>query len=214
MRFLEGQAHFMNDDRKKLDPRPDDPFFEVIGDGEWNATLGQQGHIENYLDGYIEAAIELVDVLFEKKLYGKRDTFVLPVLYNARHAVELNLKFAADSLGATGILKEDDRKPDHDIARYWQRLHDSSIADRELKGTVERLKPYVDSLAQIDRDGQELRYHRNRDNQPSLAQFAVVNLRLVQESLHELKKLLEALKYGTIDFVEERHTGMSIGPEH
>ena len=125
----------MNDDRKKLDPRPDDPFFEVIGDGEWNATLGQQGHIENYLDGYIEAAIELVDVLFEKKLYGKRDTFVLPVLYNARHAVELNLKFAADSLGATGILKEDDRKPDHDIARYWQRLNDSSIADRELKGT-------------------------------------------------------------------------------
>ena len=29
----------------------------------------------------------------------------------------------------------------------------------------------------------------------------------MQESLHELKKLLEALKYGTIDFVEERHTG-------
>lgn len=197
----------MNDHPRKLDPRPGDPFFEVINDGEWNATIGQQGHVENYLDGYIEGAIELADLLFEKELCGKRDTLVLPILYNARHALELNLKFAADKLGAAGILKGEDKKTDHDIARYWQRLHDANIADLELNGTVECLKPYVDSLTQIDRDGQELRYHRNRDDELSLAQFALVNLRLVRESLHELKNLLEAVKYGTIDLVDERRTG-------
>lgn len=197
----------MNDHLRKLDPRPGDPFFEVINDGEWNATIGQQGHVENYLDGYIEGAIELADLVFEKGLYGKRDTLVLPILYNARHALELNLKFAADKLIAAGILKGEDKKPNHDIARYWQRLHDSNIADLELNRTVERLKPYVDSLAQIDRDGQELRYHRNRDDELSLAQFATVNLRLVRESLHELKTLLEAVKYGTIDLVDDRRTG-------
>lgn len=52
-----------------------------------------------------------------------------------------------------------------------------------------------------------MRYHRNRDDELSLAQFAIVNLRLVRESLHELKKLLEAVKYGTIDLVDERRTG-------
>lgn len=197
----------MNDRPRKLDPRPGDPFFEVINDGEWNATIGQQGDVENYLDGYIEGAIELVDLLFEKELYGKRDTLVLPILYNARHALELNLKFTTDKLGAAGILNGEDKKQNHDIARYWQRLHESNIADLELNGMVERLKPYVDSLAQIDRDGQELRYHRNRHDELSLAQFAIVNLRLVRESLHELKKLLEAVKYRTMDLVDERRTG-------
>lgn len=196
----------MSDEPQKLNPRPGDPFFEVINDGEWNATLGSQGHEENYLDGYIEAAIELADALFEKRLYGKRDTLVLPILYNARHAVELNLKFAADKLASAGVIKDDERKPDHDIARYWLRLHEAQIPDLNLRGAVDALKPYVDSLAQIDRDGQELRYHRNRDDTLSLSQFAIVNLRLVRASLHALKEMLEALKYRTIDLIDERHT--------
>lgn len=197
----------MTDHPQKLNPRPGDPFFQVINDGEWNATLGQQGDVENYLDGYIDAAIELADAIFEKDLHGKRDTLVLPILYNARHALELNLKFATDNLNAAGILKDEKRKLDHDIARYLQGLLDSRIPDLELKATLECLKPFVDSLAQIDRDGQELRYHRNRDDEISLAQFAIVNLRLVRSSLHGLKKLLETVKCRTIDLIEEQRTG-------
>jgi hypothetical protein len=36
-------------------------------------------------------AIELADAIFEKKMFGKRDTLVLPILYNAPHAIELGL---------------------------------------------------------------------------------------------------------------------------
>ena len=36
----------------------DDPFFRLTGDTEWNACIGPQGHEENYVDGYMEAALK------------------------------------------------------------------------------------------------------------------------------------------------------------
>jgi hypothetical protein len=80
----------------ETDPYEHDPFFKKIHDADWNACIGRQGHEEHYLDGYIEAAIELADAIIEKRMFAKRDTLVLPILYNARHALELTLQFAMD----------------------------------------------------------------------------------------------------------------------
>ncbi len=185
----------------------DDPFFKIIHDGEWNATLGRQGHEENYLDGYIEAAVELADAIVNKRLYGKRDTLILPILYNARHATELNIKFAYDKLISSGAIKDDGRGLDHNIFAYWQHLRDSNIGDIELRRIVAALEVFVRSLARIDSDGQELRYHRNRESGISLEKFAIVNVRLVQENLRELQTQLSNLKCRTLDYVDERATG-------
>lgn len=184
-----------------------DPFFEVIHDGEWNATIGRQGDEENYLDGYIEAAIELADAIVEKRLYGKRDTLILPILYNARHATELNIKFAHAKLISTGAVKDNGHGLDHNIAAYWKHMHDSKIGDVKLRSILESLEPFVRSLELIDGDGQELRYHVTRDNKRSLEKFALVNVRLVQHNLRILQKLLSDLKYRTLNFVDECSTG-------
>jgi len=56
------------------------PFFWLSGDSEWNACIGQQGTEENYVDGYIEAAIELANAVIEKRMYKKRDTLAMPIL--------------------------------------------------------------------------------------------------------------------------------------
>lgn len=95
----------------------------------------------------------------------------------------------------------------HNLKAYWSRLHDSEIGDEKLSGTIAALKPFIDSLSQIDFDGQELRYHRNQNDDPSLANYSTANLRLIRASLQELQKLLSALKYRTVDFIEERATG-------
>jgi hypothetical protein len=189
------------------DPYENDPFFKRMFDGQWNACIGRQGHEENYIDGYIEAAIELADAIFEKKLFGKRDTLVLPILYNARHAIELALKFATERLIEACVIKDDGRRVTHNIKAYWDHLHNSAIGDEKLSRTIAALKPFVDSLSQIDADGQELRYHRNRDDDLSLAKYATANLRLIRASLQELEQLLSALKYRTVDFIDERATG-------
>ncbi len=191
----------------ETDPYKDDPFFQRVFDSDWNACIGKQGHELNYLDGYIEAAIELADAIIGKKMFAKRDTLVLPILYNARHAVELALKFATDRLIEANVIKAKGRKLTHNIKAYWEHLDGSAIGDEKLAATIAALKPYIKSLSQIDSDGQELRYHRNRDNDPSLANYATANLRLIQASLRKLEKLLSALKYRTVDFVDERATG-------
>ena len=194
-------------DADETDPYANDPFFKRIFDGQWNACIGRQGHEENYIDGYIEAAIELADAIFEKQLIGKRDTLVLPILYNARHAIELTLKFATEHLIKASLIKDDGRKLSHNIKAYWDHLHNSAIGDEKLSQTIAALKPYIDSLSQINSDGQELRYHRKRDDDPSLAEHAVANLRLIRDSLRELEKLISALKYRTMDFIDERAAG-------
>lgn len=189
------------------DPYADDPFFKRIFDGGWNACIGRQGHEENYLDGYIEAAIELTDAIITKKMFDKRDTLVLPILYNARHAIELALKFATDRLLEAGIVKNDGIKRDHNIRAYWERLDRAEIGDEILRLTVAALKPFIDSVSRIDADGQELRYHKNRDDEASLANYSIANIKLIQHSLRDLEKLLSSLKYRIVEFATERRTG-------
>jgi hypothetical protein len=114
------------------DPLADDPFFRLPDDSRWNACIGKQGSEENYLDGYIEAATELVSTVIEKEMFEKRDTVVLPILYNARHAVELALKFTVDRLAAAGVLSNATRR-NHDIRAYLQLMSDGDLGDEELR---------------------------------------------------------------------------------
>jgi hypothetical protein len=90
-------------------PKPDrfanDPFFKRGPDKEWNACIGSQGDEHNYVNGYMQAATELINALLDKEMLGKRDTLVLPILYNARHAIELVLKFSARRLVKAGLVQ-------------------------------------------------------------------------------------------------------------
>lgn len=184
-----------------------DPFFAIIGDSKWNACIGRQGEERNYVDGFIEAAIELVGAIFDKNLMSQRDTLVLPILYNARHAVELSLKFTINRLHSAGVIAKRHPITNHDILSHWKHLHDSNPGDRLLREGVAELEPFVVSLAKIDDDGQEFRYSENREGQPSLAGHAVANLRLIRQSLNTLGKILKRLQYRVIDVVAERSTG-------
>jgi hypothetical protein len=190
----------------RVGPYADDPFFKQKFDSDWNACIGKQGNEENYLDGYIEAAAELAGAVIDKKLFAKRDTLVLPILYNARHAVELSLKFTGDRLVAVGLMPTAGRR-DHNIKAHWDRLHAASIGDEKLSQTIQALKPFVDSLSRIDDDGQELRYHLNRSDDPSLSTYSLANLEVIRESLSKLSETLSVLKYRTLSFLDERETG-------
>jgi hypothetical protein len=188
-----------------VDPYADDPFFKRVSDANWNACIGKQGHEENYLDGYIEAAMELAAAVIDKRMFAKRDTLVLPILYNARHAVELALKFTTDRFVAADLMPRGRR--DHNIQAHWNRLHAASPGDEQLLTIIDALKPFVDSLSRIDNDGQELRYHTNQSDDRSLADYSLANLQIIRDSLAELSDLISALKYRTMDFLEERTTG-------
>lgn len=183
-----------------------DPFFEVIHDGEWNACVGIQGDAEAYVDGYMEAALELASAVIDKRMYGSRDTLAMPILYNCRHALELALKYAIDQLHQMQMIASA-HPINHDIRSHWQHLYDAKIGDEKLRDFIAQLEPFVISLAAIDDDGQELRYAQNRDGDRSLAAIAVVNLPHIRRSIERLGKILKQFKWRIHDIEEERATG-------
>jgi hypothetical protein len=185
---------------------PVDPFFQLVPGGKFNACIGRQGSEEDYVDAYLEAAQELVAAVVDKEQLGKRDTLAMPILYNARHAVELSLKFAIKHLHELGRLKESYRA-NHDIERHWAQLRDSMVGDAVARQAIADIEPYVRSLASIDEDGQELRYATNRAGERSLQDRSLINLELVQASLEHLAELLKTLKYRALDLFEEKATG-------
>ena len=119
-----------------------DPFFQFVRGTQWNALIGRQGNEHNYLDGYIEAAIELASSVIDKGLYASRDTLVLPILFNGRHALELTLKFGTEKLLDMEMIKTG-HKRNHDIHSYWKNLRDNNIGDRRIRETLDDLEPYV-----------------------------------------------------------------------
>lgn len=184
----------------------DDPFFRWCEDSEWNACIGPQGHEENYIDGYMEAATLLANSVVEQKLYISRDTLVLPILYNARHAIELTLKFVVARLLAENLFKEMGRAT-HDISDYLTKLQSAKLGDWELRSLLEKLTPYVSSLSAIDTDGQQLRYAKDKSGTPSLDARPLANLEVIRSSLANLGEVLRKLKYRVRDFCEENQTG-------
>jgi hypothetical protein len=183
-----------------------DPFFWLPSNSKWNALIGRQGNEVNYLDGYMEAAMELASALIERRMYIKRDTLVMPILYNARHASELLLKFALDKLIKMGVIKGAALRG-HNIMYAWKLLQSSELGDEALRQYVSALEPYVSSLSKIDEDGQELRYPRNRAGQKSLASRSLANIEVIRASLKALNNVMSQLKYRLWDLADERATG-------
>lgn len=183
-----------------------DPFFERPFSSQWNALIGDQGDPENYVDGYIEAALELTEAVLVKRQFAKRDTLILPILYNIRHGVELTLKFLITNLQALGV-DITPRSRDHNITEDYGLLVATNVGDEMLRSLISDLAPYVRSLAAIDDDGQMLRYAETQDGKRSLAGRNHANLLLVHTSVKELAGLLSRLRYRAIDLRDERSTG-------
>jgi hypothetical protein len=188
-------------------PQGSDPFFSLAGDRQWNARTGRQADEEDYVDGYIEAAMELAGAVIEKRMCGKRDTLIMPILYNARHALELSLKFAAGKLRRTSDIKKI-----HDLTYYWNLLRTEPVGDEALRGHLAALKPYVTSLSAIDEDGQELRYPERREGTKSLAGRRLANIEVIRASLGRLHGVMADLKDRVLDLLREQATG-SYTPE-
>ncbi|MXP29557.1 DUF3775 domain-containing protein [Porphyrobacter algicida] len=184
-----------------------DPFFEVLYDGDWNACIGKQGDEINYVEGYLQAAQLLVDTLLEKEMFGSRDTLAMPILFNARHGLELALKYVLREFSALGMARTREGPVDHDLHAYWVHLSEQHIGDRACREQLAELKPFVESFMKQDIDGQELRYFENRDGKQSLGEQAVVNLPLIQAAVRELLYILERLMERVACLAQEHISG-------
>ncbi len=139
-------------------------------------------------------------------MIGSRDTLVMPILYNARHGVELALKLALRRLQYMD-LGDGVAKQDHDITALWTQLNGIRFGDAALTAVVAELEPYVRSLGQVDADGQDFRYAVRNDGERSMANHGLVNLKRIRTSLDAVKEQLDYLRWRVFDLAYERDTG-------
>lgn len=184
-----------------------DPFFETVHDGQWNACVGVQGSELNYVEGYLDASRILVDALVAGKMMDMRDTLVLPILYNARHGLELALKYVVAKLVTLELARLPEGRANHHILRYWQHIQDADVADLVVREIIAKLEPFVRSLSRMDVDGQQLRYFSTKDNGRSLGDQAVVHLLLIQGNIAKLAAMVGKLTKRVDLLMQEQQTG-------
>ena len=169
-----------------------------------NACVGENGYpqIYEYASGFASAANLLLDQVISNEgttLYV--DTFIYPICFNMRHAVELFLKSAAASLGElAGIrgssIPKFDMAGSHDLGKIWAYVKDYALAfDQRYHVVIGSLDPYVVDVASIDSTGQVFRYPFDTDNKKHLTAISVVNVIVLKKRWSELEKGLEELSY-------------------
>jgi hypothetical protein len=111
-----------------------------------NACVGENGdpQINEYASGFASAANLLLDqVISNRGLTLYVDTFIYPICFNMRHAVELFLKSAAASLGRlveirrTSIPKFD-MTGSHDLGKIWAYVKDHALVTKFSIRTLRR----------------------------------------------------------------------------
>lgn len=186
-----------------------DPFFAKGPSTEWNACIGRQSVEQSYVDGYILAALELTQSVIASDRTDKVDALAMPILYNARHSLELCLKFIGTRLCDAGVLPVHPAM-DHDILRLWKSLSTAQLGDVELRRHVAALRPFVESLHAVDADGQQLRYPKTSEGDKSLKNKSLCNLEVIRNSLVAARELMDKAVRRTTIFLAERRTGTFI----
>ncbi|PXX41248.1 MULTISPECIES: hypothetical protein [Burkholderia] len=168
-----------------------------------NACVGENGSpdIVDYAAGFANAAQVLLEqVIHHRGLKHPTDTFVYPICFNMRHAIELYIKAAIESLRPLvhhGYrLPNIDTQTSHDIGMLWRYLKEHSVAlDWRYKNVIELLDTAISDFAEVDSTGQVFRYPFGRENQKHLTELAIINLLVLWSKFRALVADLKTLNY-------------------
>lgn len=189
-------------------------IFAASHDGTFNACVGENGmhDLRTYAEGYIDASILLLETLFEKRLLGSRDTLVHPILYSARHAIELTIKHVLTELNKCDLKTDENKIKGHSLGKLWALFEVVAKKDSRLNNLFERMNSIVQYLDDIDKDAQDFRYPEGNAKQgektkQTLEGKRIVDLVTTHKMVKELKELLMSLFAEVETVVEQRAMG-------
>ncbi|EKN4606265.1 hypothetical protein ACFJ92_003476 [Vibrio parahaemolyticus] len=175
-------------------------IFEPTHDGTFNACVGENSlhDLRTYADGYIEASVLLLDTILEQRLIGQMDTLVHPILYSARHAIELTIKAVLFELNSCDLKTEEKLITGHSLSKLWAFFDVVAQKDSRLKELYLAIDPILKALDAADPDAQDFRYPTGNAQDgvaptQTLQGKAIVDLLTVRKMVKELEDLLESL---------------------
>lgn len=155
-----------------------------------NACVGNNGWtgISTYLEGYQAATIAMLESILSNKsldgselIFWTEDTAIYPILFTARHSLELFLKAEINNINSLSknlspIQKE--LTVTHNIQDLWNIFKDqlSLLNDNRLKYITLKLEDAIEEYNKIDPNGETFRYPYSNDNKKHLKEISVINV--------------------------------------
>lgn len=147
---------------------------------EYNACVGNNGYVDvsTYSEGYKEA----VEILIKKTLVRQTtlDTIVYPIIYCARHYVELSLKMFIESISKINFVYDahfifPDIK-NHSVSFLWSEIKRISTIDERYEKAIIALDEYVNDYPDIDDSAETFRYPVDHEGHKHLVDQHCINL--------------------------------------
>lgn len=195
----------------------DNNTFRPGNNFHYNACVGKNGFndISSYEDGYHDA----VNILFEQLIKERKyhvDTLVYPILFSARHRIELFFKKFVDRLEKLNALKDRKynripRKNIHDLRILWEYVEELSQVDKRYSEDIIDLNDFIKDYFDIDLTGETFRYPFNNNNQQHLEDRSRINLLVFKEQYDSMSQLINYIDKYSYEMIEEYYQKTYVG---
>ena len=177
----------------------------------FNACVGNNGIFDGkYFLGYDLSVKVLCKTLIKDTT--EIDQLIFPILFNARHAIELYIKDALYNIfkinESINFIKDininvDKLQSTHNLDNLWEMFVNNAVKlDRRMQEYIDYQKEYISDYFEIDLTGETFRYQYTKENVVHLAKTPLVNVVLfykrydeLSQSMHKLIAFIDQIEY-------------------
>lgn len=188
--------------------------FRLGGNIHLNACVGNNGFpdLHTYQLGYYEATIALFKSV--KKSKFNVDSLIYPIVFCARHAIELFLKnqlYNLKYINAKAQGKEFEYKLQtiHSIRDLWQEYKELIAVDIRYEPYINALEEYIADFYEVDNTGETFRYPFDHEEVRHLTDFGCINIEIFEERFIKLYAIVDELGYLT-DFLTHEYNECTV----
>jgi hypothetical protein len=190
----------------------ENPMFRMSGDINLNAAVGYNGfpNIHTYQLGYHQAVISLIETAKQQSYHS--DSLIYPILFCARHAIELFLKkqiYVLSDIKAITLNRDSENMllTKHSLDSLWLKFKELSKIDKRYESHVGKLEPYIRYFCEVDNTGQTFRYPLDKDKERHLTEFGCINIGIFGDKYESMYEIIEYLAHMTRYIVAEYKLG-------
>lgn len=171
--------------------------FDTDDDFHFNACVGNNGWVDHstYSDGFDEAVTALCQVVLSG---GTADTLIYPIVFCARHRIELFVKSQLRRIGhiRKGIAIPDDKIiKTHDLGILWALLENmTKQCDSRYAELIDSCRPAIMDFFEMDPKGETFRYPYSQDGVKHLTEQSLIGLRRFTGAYTDLTDLMRKIE--------------------
>jgi len=185
--------------------------FSSDGNTSLNACVGNNGwsDLNTYRKGYDEAVATMALAAINHQVHI--DTIIYPLVFSARHSIELFLKHAIQAIGRSrkNLAVTDDKLiKTHNLHDLWELFKDSAEKfDRRLNSFITNSNEIVMDFSAIDLTAETFRYPYSQNDEKHLKKTPVINIGIFYTRYKELSDNFNKTSFILENLIDEYKKG-------